>query len=589
MPPRPTPGATGTALGQQNLNFAGAGLSMSRYDDANCKLAACQGDGFCPDIIKPITGHNIAPFVVCHFIDGDFCVTVGNESSYAASKNGLCGGISGLTAAKNHAIISNFQYGASGGSVAGSDGITVEITDEEGGDFCNFMINVLPKNRDKAQPAANMNCLFQFGWITTGCNDASGQCTITSQIRKCFPLKVDIAFQGGGIIKFSIHAPNPTEVLAEGVNTELKVRGDQKANKKCLQPAIKEMFQEYGMVAQFYKPRGKSCQGGGGGGQNSSGGVGTAAGTSGMCKFLIEGPSRRASYDTWKFEEPGPCPDKGPENAWAPNSKDPVQAAMHWMQDYKTEAKKGIVPGTSNDADQPPTVIFWESPLPECNGASNMVNIGTFIVNGGKCSPVLEFKPQIQWFMANLNQGGTVGSPTSADSIAVIGSGGNDPRAVSFKQITCDVSGQGTNERQPMPETRGDVSPTTGVDKTAEAHAAHARALPPMEPVKAELVVQGLPELDDPMALSAGVECGICVINPFIIQKRMNGKCGDWLADPPVNRFLSNAHWLINGVSHQIKEGSFTTTLHCWLATPGVTIDKSAQLGGPGGPSLKKT
>jgi hypothetical protein len=112
--------------------------------------------------------------------------------------------------------------------------------------------------------------------------------------------------------------------------------------------------------------------------------------------------------------------------------------------------------------------------------------------------------------------------------------------------------------------------------------------MPPAAAVEAELLIQGNPYLDDPLALCAGAECSIIVINPFMFKKQSAG-CSEWIADPPMNAFLSNKHWLIQGVSHEIKEGSFTTTLKVWLASPGVDINYDASLGGPPGPTLKKT
>ncbi len=567
-------------------------VNLSRFVNLGCSLPSCKGLGWCDSIITPIVGHNISPFVICQFKSSDFCVTVGNESCPGSMRSDLCAPTGSLleTSKENHAIISNFQYGCSGGSVAGSDGITIEITDEEGGDFCNFMINILPKQRDKEKPAINCDLLFQFGWIVSKCRDGGGRCNIASLVRKCFPLKVDIAFQGGGIVKFTIHAPNPTEVVAEGVNTEQEIQGsDEKQEQKCLKAAIEDMFkQKYSIKAKFLKPNGKGCGIGGG----DIGGPSTGnASTKYKCHFLAPGPDKQGQYKEWNFfDPPSDCPGgKGPKCAWPPNSKDPVQASMNWLQDYMTEDKKGFVPGTSNKLDEEPTVIFWESPLPNCKGAANLLNIGTFIVNGGMCSPVLEFKPQVQWFMANVNQGGTVSGQTTGKPVATAGSRGNkDERTMVFPDISCDVTGQGNNYRLPTSQSRGNTTPDRETINSAMSHAANARALPPAEPVKAELVIQGLPELDDPMTLSSGVECGICVVNPFVISKKPGSRCGDWLVNPPVNKFLSNPHWLINGVSHQIKEGSFTTTLHVWLATPGVTLDSTAPLGGEGGPQLKK-
>ena len=158
----------------------------------------------------------------------------------------------------------------------------------------------------------------------------------------------------------------------------------------------------------------------------------------------------------------------------------------------------------------------------------------------------------------------------------------------------CNLTGQGNGERTPQQDTSTDIHGRNTPSRVSKAHTANARALPPAAAIEAELVIQGNPYLDDPLFLSAGSECSILVINPFTLRPGVNktnsSACStDWLADPPMNRFLSNQHWLIQGVSHEIKEGSFTTTLKVWLATPGVDIDYDAKLSGEPGPKLNKT
>jgi hypothetical protein len=526
-------------------------------------------------IWTPFTGHNMTPWVKIWFLDADFCISVGNDSMPGGKE---CEGSNSLgdrpqcmgqktngKYLKNHAIIKSFTYGCSGGRTNGSDGIKVEILDEEGSEFCNFMINIFPKNRNKKNPAALCQMAFQFGWITTDCNNNT--CLILSRKRICYPLQVDVSFIGG-MIKFAINACNPGEVLIEGVSntkkTDLKMR---------LKPAIREIFKDYYIKPLFLSAvTDKPC-----------GVVSCRKDFTSKCSNVKY--KEVTSYKEWKFYKDEGCEgieSGGDTGGWKTNNKDPITASMAWLKDRMTDSKipRGFIVGGCNVIGTESTqnhTIFWESPLPDCQGrAPNMENIGTFIVNGGECSNVLSFNPQINWQVANVTQGGNTGDVTAQATLA---------------KKECKISGEGTGETlQISPETTSKYKKDAG-NIQAIAHAANARAMPPAAAVEAELLIQGNPYLDDPLALCAGVECSIIVINPFMFRPIGNSKDGnkDWIADPPMNAFLSNRHWLIQGVSHEIKEGSFTTTLKVWLASPGVDIDFNAQLGGPPGPTLKKT
>ena len=46
------------------------------------------------------------------------------------------------------------------------------------------------------------------------------------------------------------------------------------------------------------------------------------------------------------------------------------------------------------------------------------------------------------------------------------------------------------------------------------------------------------------------------------------------------DNILSNKNWMIMGVNHQIKEGSYTTTLKLFLAVPGQQDEPGTTLGG---------
>ncbi|MGL1636394.1 hypothetical protein ACSTJT_23245, partial [Vibrio parahaemolyticus] len=72
----------------------------------------------------------------------------------------------------------------------------------------------------------------------------------------------------------------------------------------------------------------------------------------------------------------------------------------------------------------------------------------------------------------------------------------------------------------------------------------------------------------------------IVVINPFHIQDVGGEDCGEWLQAETCNAVLSNRQWLVLGTSHEIKEGSYTTTIKVRLDAPGTDISIGEPLGG---------
>lgn len=530
---------------------------------------------------QPFASHNQAPWVKVWFIGSGWCVSVGNESmpggedceteGFGGERPECMGGVTLSDYTKNHAVIKSFTYGCSGGKAPGSDGIKVEILDEQGSEFCNFMTNIFPKNRDKKDPAQQCKMAFQFGWITSMCNGQD--CKILSRQRICYPLQVDVSFVGG-MVKFAISACNPAEALTEGVSHTVEPAGDDST--KRIKPAIEELFGQYDIKPLFLTAVSKVDCGGGS--------CFEALEKSCAENFNFAEPE---SYPSWEFFNNEGCFGQEclSEGSWKTNNKDPVTAASTWLRDKATKGDsgggdapppRGFVVGGCNIIDTKNHIIFWESPLPDCKGISppSMKNIGTFIVNGGACSNVLSFNPQINWQVANVTQGGNT-SETNAKATPAV--------------KMCDITGSGSPEILQVVGTTSEWYDKTAGDATAVGHVANSRAMPPSAAIEAELLIQGNPYLDDPLSLCAGVECSIIVINPFMLRPTEPGNCPDWLSEPPMNYFLSNKHWLICGVSHEIKEGSFTTTLKVWLATPGVDIDRTAQLGGPPGPILFKT
>ena len=118
-----------------------------------------------------------------------------------------------------------------------------------------------------------------------------------------------------------------------------------------------------------------------------------------------------------------------------------------------------------------------------------------------------------------------------------------------------------------------------------EAKAAYVKANSILngQPIEAELIVQGDPsdQLVHPQ-LILGKKLSLVVINPYHLLGDGDNGCPDWLARPACNDILSNKNWMIQGVDHSIREGSYVTTFKLSLPAPGASLNPNEPFGGPG-------
>jgi hypothetical protein len=205
--------------------------------------------------------------------------------------------------------------------------------------------------------------------------------------------------------------------------------------------------------------------------------------------------------------------------------------------------------------------------------------LGAFIVNGGKCSNVISFTPNINWpaAFATLARGGNAGGADNAHGVKK-----DNTRA------GCKYQTENTGIKQNVEATRWakDIyGPERSTEETEKSQMAHNKANNVREgimPIEAELRIQGNPHPNfvDSRFIQ-GSWASIVVVNPFTIDGNWYGGCGDWmiLADSVCNNILSNKHWRVTGVNHQIKEGSYVTTLKAKLDAPGIDIQSGESLG----------
>jgi len=259
---------------------------------------------------------------------------------------------------------------------------------------------------------------------------------------------------------------------------------------------------------------------------------------------------------------------------WQPNQRNPIEAASQWLQSYRTTNDKGFIIRTDNSVKGLPIVIFWESGEPDCDGTMNTstpLNVGTYIVHGGSCSPVIKFDPKITVFPPTVHPGSSISDA------------GGKPAAQKEPQsrICPQITGQGEGSSAPIPDDiqhqfkdKAAEEQATSLEANEKAQLIHADA------VSANLIIQGDPFYSKVLLLTSRYVT-VVVVNPFHLRGSDNQtNCGDYTVKPPCNPLLTNRNWLIEGVDHQIKEGSYHTILKLGLRAPGVVMNKDVPLGG---------
>lgn len=418
----------------------------------------------------------------------------------------------------NHAAIKTFEYGFTTGLGVG---FKVEVLDQ-GGITYRRLIDAINKTTSLSLDDT-VNCSVRFGWVITKCDGSTSLVTNEDSGDKLYfmPNTMQTQFENG-LIKFTFEG---VSMVGRWAETRLTKTLGSEDNKMPLKQALRELFTEYDPKVKEVRFKNKD------GGElefaNSDGGA------------------------------------EGPKGVWPMDQQNAPAIARKWLSALTTKDKLGILMLYDPTG---PYVIFQENPdATDCCTNS----LGTYIVNGGNCSPVLSFNPEMNWAKGlGAAGGGATSGAASGDSNELI-----KPN-IKIERVGTQT-GPAVQQHEWMWR-----NPDEMALKNADAIAAHLEAnskyeaLPNMQ---AELKIMGRPDLGDPIKM-VGKTVSIIVINPFYISTQ---NCS-WITKSNCNRVLSNKKWFITAANHQINNGSFVTTLKVQLTAPNVTTDAESPLGGVG-------
>jgi hypothetical protein len=422
--------------------------------------------------------------------------------------------------------------------------------DEQGGEFSDFANNVYSDIT-----SGNFSLTADFGWIRKSCSTGYVQPYYLSGLPAPFGgyiygviKELEVEYSAGRV-KFTIKAIHATLCSA---STRVNLPFGSDDQRMRLVPAIRQLHSRTNPPVQRTQ-----------------------------FQRMADGTLQEYSF---RNSEGG---RNGPYSTWAANQQQPLAASRTWLNSLTTDRDKGvytILPCMQN----PPTILFMEDPTLACNqNPSGREFWGTFIVNGGDCSPVLSFEPKTKYDMAfNLGAGDITGGP-----------GGFAQRSLTSR------TDQPQERRQALCRTlysRSTPAPPSGVQTFVAPPQSDVNWRPPAlvaerlqsainshlaaqrntsgtyQPTTAKLKIQGDPRFTNNVYVGANWRIGIVVVNPFRVVSEGTESC-DWLAVPPCNNIFSSDKWRVSGADHQIADGSYTTTLEVALPAP------AGQTGGPGG------
>lgn len=464
----------------------------------------------------------LAPFVRMGLSSGEASITVGNQSSPNFN---------------NAAVVKSLQIGGSTGA-----GVNIEIVDQDGGSFAEFI-----KKLYTISTSPNPVLTVYWGWVSQNCPGGPGagdtgpnpSCdpsddSATMSCQHTFTLmNISSTYQGNGLFKFMLEGIDLMGAFHD-VNVPGIIGSDDNSKKVTMEEALKQVFAtKTNLNIKFVKWQG--------------------------------GSETKLTY----FDDAGEMGAGGLSGVWTGYNENLLSVLYKWIKKQLSDDGKGfnIV---YNSAADPPELVIMETLKPRNDQELSTViqedTVATYLVNAGNCSPVLSFSPNIKYVGITFTKGGTAGGSGRGGALRDFSPIPSEKTgAEKGDTIQTGAIGGTTVDRQ-RKEAYGNKQATV---KTQEYDMAHQHATYWAQGMEAELRVQGDPSFGNFYKL-LNKYISLIVFNPFNIGG--TGTCSWIRSQGDCNAAYSSAAWMIRGVSHEIRDGSYTTTFKLALPLPGSEI-----------------
>lgn len=458
-------------------------------------------------------GHTLSPWVRCTFRNGaGSMITVGNESSPSLD---------------NSAVIKSFNYGFSSGAEC-----KITIHDTMGSSLSIFLNNMMKEFKDSSDRIVE----FEWGWTNAGCPTPPP--AMKSDMHYLMLAGLETNYVQG---KF-IHEISALDVTSTALQGGIeKAYGEDGKNAIYLKDALKKLLQEKP------DPIVKNI------------------------KYCRMQNGELVCNDDIGFKENDPM---GPLHSFRGNAGNKLETAKKWISGWVTNNKDKMFEMQYDATDDGGTVMFLEKPTKDCTETGDeKLCIGTYVVNGGEDSPVIEFNPRIKWDFGPV---GANGGQIPTGSV-------QDPKSPNNKSMgiekCANLSRNGNKNAGQVISTPPTNAHTDikGKEATSTNNDANSKQLLldgihiMDDGIMADMVIVGDPRFPTQSeGVIDGKTVAIAFVNPFHILPSGNSNCGDWLAKPPCNSILSQKDWFIQKVNHRIEGGTYTTILSLRLTSDGL-------------------
>jgi len=470
------------------------------------------------------------------------------------------------------AIIKSLVVGAS--SAMGAE---IEIVDQDGGDFSR----IFEKISRMGAAGADQLLWLRWGWSSGRCTEATAAEGLAQVV-------------GGLVIPATSTVTNPSQQPAAGMITNwqsyiiMNVSVDYSAGIVNSAGTVKYTIKCVDILGKLSITTVK---------WNYPGSFFVDA-VNAVCEKLGLGKAEFVAYDEhgtktdFKFKNNGGTigEKKGLLNNYE-GKDEPVQKCFErWLSPHSAVGGThglGIRVFTDTDPINNPNgkILFLAGTASAgtCNeNQFDKLLVASYFVNAGGCSPVISFKPTIEF--SGVNAYTTGGTASAASAAGTTPARGPTPCLGNAKQRP-DLynnfwKGLGVGLNVALTITRGELLGRLkkAVQMGYDAMYLNSMANVSFKPITAELRVQGDPTYDRPALFIMSKFINLTVINPF----QIDSPCEWTNTHNPCNEILTNGAWLIVGVSHDLRDGSYTTVLKISLATPGYDLSLyDASLGGP--------